>query len=40
LATVRFETPPGQQLQADFGQCVVGIAGERAPCVRKVVRSV
>ena len=29
LATVRFETPPGQQLQADFGQCVVGIAGER-----------
>jgi len=29
LATVRFETPPGQQLQADFGQCVVRIAGER-----------
>ncbi len=29
LATVRFETPPGRQLQADFGQCVVRIAGER-----------
>jgi transposase len=29
LATVRFETPPGQQLQADFGQCVVRIGGER-----------
>ena len=29
LATVRFETPPGKQLQADFGQCVVAIAGER-----------
>ncbi|MFM7754840.1 MAG: IS21 family transposase [Cyanobium sp.] len=29
LATVRFETPPGKQLQADFGQCVVTIAGER-----------
>jgi transposase len=29
LATVRFETPPGQQLQADFGQCMVGIGGER-----------
>ena len=28
LATVRFETPPGKQLQADFGQCVVAIAGE------------
>jgi len=29
LATVRFETPPGRQLQADFGQCLVGIGGER-----------
>ena len=29
LATVRFETPPGRQLQADFGQCVVRIGGER-----------
>ena len=29
LATVRFETPPGQQLQADFGQCMVSIGGER-----------
>ena len=26
---MRFETPPGQQLQADFGQCVVRIGGER-----------
>jgi transposase len=29
LATVRFETPPGQQVQADFGQCVVRIGSER-----------
>jgi hypothetical protein len=29
LLTVRFETPPGRQLQADFGQCVVRIGGER-----------
>lgn len=29
LATVRFETPPGKQLQADFAQCVVTIDGER-----------
>ncbi|QCH15525.1 IS21 family transposase [Synechococcus sp. CB0101] len=29
VATVRFETPPGRQLQADFGQCVVRIGGER-----------
>ena len=29
LATVRFETPPGRQLQADFGQCIVRIGGER-----------
>ena len=27
LATVRFETPPGQQLQIDFGEKVVRIAG-------------
>ena len=27
LATVRFETPPGQQLQIDFGEKVVHIAG-------------
>jgi transposase len=27
LATVRFETPPGQQLQIDFGEKVVQIAG-------------
>jgi transposase len=29
LATVRFETPPGQQLQADFGEVVVEVGGER-----------
>lgn len=29
LATVRFETPPGRQLQADFGERVVEVAGER-----------
>lgn len=29
LATVRFETPPGRQLQADFGQCMVSLSGER-----------
>lgn len=28
LATVRFETPPGQQLQIDFGEKVVTIAGQ------------
>jgi transposase len=28
LATVRFETPPGKQMQADFGQTRVLIAGE------------
>jgi transposase len=28
LATVRFETPPGQQLQIDFGEKVVLIAGQ------------
>ena len=28
LATVRSETPPGKQLQADFGNCVVAIGGE------------
>ena len=28
-ATVRFETPPGRQLQIDFGQLRVPIAGER-----------
>jgi transposase len=27
LATVRFETPPGQQIQIDFGEKVVRIAG-------------
>ncbi|MGI4940907.1 MAG: IS21 family transposase, partial [Janthinobacterium lividum] len=27
LATVRFETPPGRQLQIDFGQCRVAIEG-------------
>jgi transposase len=27
LATVRFETPPGQQIQIDFGEKVVAIAG-------------
>ena len=27
-ATVRYETPPGKQLQADFGQISVSIAGE------------
>ncbi len=29
LATVRFETPPGQQLQIDFGEATVTIGGER-----------
>lgn len=29
LATVRFETPPGHQLQADFGELFVSIGGER-----------
>jgi transposase len=29
LATVRFETPPGKQLQADFGELFVMIGGER-----------
>ena len=28
LATVRFETPPGQQMQIDFGEKVVRIAGQ------------
>ena len=28
-ATVRFETAPGEQLQIDFGETVVSIAGER-----------
>ena len=28
LATVRFETPPGQQMQIDFGEKVVTIAGQ------------
>jgi len=27
--TVRFETPPGKQMQIDYGQCVVGIGEER-----------
>jgi len=29
LATVRFETPPGRQLQIDFGQRRIAIGGER-----------
>jgi transposase len=29
LATVRFETPPGQQIQIDFGEKFVGIADRR-----------
>lgn len=29
LATVRFETPPGYQMQIDFGERVVSIGGER-----------
>ena len=29
LATVRFETPPGRQLQIDFGQRRIAIDGER-----------
>ena len=29
VATVRFETPPGQQAQVDFGQCQVWIAEQR-----------
>lgn len=30
LATVRFETPPGKQLQDDVGETYARIAGERA----------
>ncbi len=30
LATVRFETPPGKQVQGDFGQITVAIGGEKA----------
>jgi transposase len=30
IATVRFETAPGEQLQIDFGEITVPIAGERA----------
>jgi len=30
VATVRFETAPGEQLQIDFGETTVSIAGERA----------
>lgn len=29
LATVRFETPPGKQMQGDFGQITVPIGGEK-----------
>jgi transposase len=29
LATVRFETPPGKQVQGDFGQITVPIGGEK-----------
>jgi transposase len=29
LATVRFETPPGGQMQIDFGECGVTLGGER-----------
>src|SRR3954447_19984110 len=29
LATVRFETPPGSQMQIDFGECGVTLGGER-----------
>lgn len=29
LATVRFETPPGRQLQIDFGEATIPIGGER-----------
>src|SRR6185437_13767028 len=29
VATIRFETAPGEQLQIDFGEMVVAIAGER-----------
>ncbi len=29
IATVRFETAPGEQLQIDFGETTVSIAGER-----------
>jgi transposase len=28
LATVRFETPPGQQIQIDFGEKIVRVAGQ------------
>jgi transposase len=28
-ATVRYETPPGQQLQVDFGQCTTTVGGQR-----------
>ena len=29
IATVRFETAPGEQLQIDFGETTVAVAGER-----------
>jgi len=29
VATIRFETAPGEQLQIDFGETGVTIAGER-----------
>src|SRR3954467_1434972 len=29
LATVRFETPPGSQMQIDFGECGVALGAER-----------
>ena len=32
-ATVRFETPPGKQLQIDFGERLVEIGGDRRPWV-------
>ena len=33
-ATVRFETPPGRQMQVDFGQCRVAVEDERGGEVR------
>ena len=33
LATVRFETPPGEQMQADLGEKRMRIGGERVKVI-------
>ena len=39
LATVRFETPPGRQLQIDFGQRRIEIEGERDKVPIRLIRA-